>query len=650
MLNKLENNIFFLELDSDFRVVNSDPELENKLNKFNFESKNISDIFPISAETKEIISSRTDRAIVFLEDSNIQLTFVPNYRSEKKYGYLVEISFIEDFLIYLKNKKDNFFSEFDYVLNKLNADIALGVDFNSFFENIVKYAVKLTQANFGSIIFIEKNIKERFGPIIYPDDIWIEAQVYLNIIYSNLSKINIWFSFNRNTLFFSKKDRSIIETLADNLSDDEILYLIPVYLENSLLSAIMLHIKKHENLEKTIYKIESFSGISALYISNFILKEQWILNEKKSTKYEKTEQIIKKTNSLAHDFNNILHSTYLSFSSLKSKLENKENIAELLSTIDKNLRIALNISSDLLSIGRSKLKRKSVIKTDEIVFDLSKTLKQIIPPNIKVNYNVENNLPEFIGNETELFQMLLNLVLNSKDAIENEGNIWISASYYEKNNSFNEAPLIPAGSYIMFSVKDDGKGIPKEALPHIFDPYFTTKGKKGAGLGLSIVKDILQSHNGFIFVESEELKGTEIKCFIPTGYKRQISEFNDIKIILVVDDEEIIRNILAELLEANNYEVICASDSRQALKILKEEIKADLALIDHNMPEISGIECIKHIRKINPDLPIILTTGDVNKLDINEIYSLKIDKILEKPYDFEQVYLAIKSILNKEND
>lgn len=650
MKNDIENNVYFLELDANFRVLNSDPELEKKLKISNIENKFIYEIFQLSDETKEIISSRKDRTNVLLDDSNIQLTFVPNFHGDEKAGYLLEIIFSEDYFILQNKSKTSFNSDFDYALTKISHDISIGLDFNSLIENILKYVVKISDSSFGALIFIEKNIKEKFSPIVFPEERWLEAQSILANISSNLPKINIWFSFNRNALVFKGNEHDIFEININPSDTDHTYLLAPIFFDNLLLATLLLKSKNNNVNDKFIYKIETFAGILALSISNHLLKEQTIISEKKSSKFEKTEQLIKKANSLAHDFNNVLHTIFLLFSSLRKKLEENNQLEELAINIERNIRLALNISSELLSIGRSQLKKKSVIRPAEIIVDLSKTLKQIIPSKIQINYNIDKEVSDFIGNETEIFQMLLNLVLNAKDAIKDSGNIDVEVANFLKTNSINEPPLIPPGSYVKFSVKDDGVGISQDILPKIFEPYFSTKGTKGTGLGLSIVKEIIQSHNGYIFAESQEGCGSTFTVFIPTTYKREKTESEEGKIILIVDDEEIIRNILAELLEANNFEVICASDPRQALKILKEEIKADLLLIDQNMPEMTGLECVKLIRKINSEIPIILTTGDINKLDMRDIYSLNIDKVLEKPYDFEQVYFAIKSILRKDHD
>jgi CheY-like chemotaxis protein len=240
------------------------------------------------------------------------------------------------------------------------------------------------------------------------------------------------------------------------------------------------------------------------------------------------------------------------------------------------------------------------------------------------------------------------LCVNAKEATEGKGEIKISA----RNTTINKEnlayfPMLNIGNYVRFSVQDNGVGIEEKNLTKIFDPYFSTKSKDtGSGLGLYVSYGIIKAHNGFIDVSSKPGAGTTFDVYIPAFEPpKEVPAESSEKIILLADDEPMLSELLAELLETNDYSVIKVTSGKEVLRILTEEIKVDLAIIDYNMPGMSGLDTIAEIRKLNLNLPIILSSGSMWVEDDSELLKYNINSQIQKPYEFETMLSTIQKLI-----
>jgi CheY-like chemotaxis protein len=200
---------------------------------------------------------------------------------------------------------------------------------------------------------------------------------------------------------------------------------------------------------------------------------------------------------------------------------------------------------------------------------------------------------------------------------------------------------------LYFSVSDSGTGIKEENLQRIFDPYFSTKEKEtGSGLGLYVAYGIIKAHQGHIDVTSAENEGTTFEVFIPAYEPASFekSAFSN-KIILLADDEIMLRDLLAELLESSDYSVIRVQSGVEALKVLTEEIKVDLLIIDYNMPEMNGIECLKKIKELGIRMPVILSSGSLSFAEDLDMQELGVSSLLTKPYEFDTMLTTIQKLI-----
>jgi CheY-like chemotaxis protein len=197
-------------------------------------------------------------------------------------------------------------------------------------------------------------------------------------------------------------------------------------------------------------------------------------------------------------------------------------------------------------------------------------------------------------------------------------------------------------------VSDTGTGISEENVQKIFDPYFSTKEKEsGSGLGLYVTYGIIKAHKGYIEVESSKTAGTTFNVYIPAYEPAAVGSHSPSdKIILLADDEIMLRDLLAELLESNGYNVIKVSSSTEVLKVLTEEIKVDLVIIDYNMPGgMTGLDCVAKIRELNMEMPIILSTGSLVFDEDFDVNKMGISNMLPKPYEFDTMLSTIKKLI-----
>ena len=321
----------------------------------------------------------------------------------------------------------------------------------------------------------------------------------------------------------------------------------------------------------------------------------------------------------------------------------------LLDNIENCSIRARDLTKGLLSFGKPTPKRKELIKPNFLLSEISKVITQTFPKNITLKPEIQENLYDILGNGTEIYQVLLNLCVNAKEAMEgNGGIISLKANNItiDKNNLINY-PLLKKGNYVCFSVKDNGSGIDEENLQKIFDPYFSTKVKEtGSGLGLYVTYGIIKAHNGHVDVTSKLNEGTQFDVYVPSYEPTKVTPTSTTdKIVLLADDEIMLRDLLAELLESTGYNVIKVISGTEALKVLTEEIKVDLIILDYNMPEMNGLDCAAKIREFNKETPIILSSGSFGMDENTDIKGKGINSFVNKPYEFDTMLSTIQELL-----
>lgn len=357
---------------------------------------------------------------------------------------------------------------------------------------------------------------------------------------------------------------------------------------------------------------------------------------------------IRSIKNFAHDLNNILTSISNSSSLLAGSIGNTEKSNELLKNIENNSRRASDIIQQVLSDSEAKESVKRKVQPGNLLNELHNSLVNIIRKDILIDFRISDDLAPITANYSDIYRVLLNLCINASEAIKRKGNIVLKAV----NISSEELPeqINPVNdTYIKISVIDNGSGIRKKNLNKIFDKNFSTKSRdRESGLGLNIVKNIIEEHSGYIDVKSRWLFGTEFTIYLPA---REMFEKSDLsagpdKTILLADDEDSILELLTDLLESYDYKVIKAGNGAEVLKIFKKKMHIDLMIIDRKMPEMDGAECIMKLREADYTNPIILTSGSGSINSDAYIKKLAVQKVMTKPYDFIELLEEVKLLLD----
>ena len=534
-------------------------------------------------------------------------------------------------------------------LNELEKLFVLLVKENSLeviSKQIISKSVQLSVSDFGLIVHQEDGDKYEFQ-FHDPRDFITNKNESIKAIQSDFSFINKWLRLNKKSLLALNNKKNIGFNLTDILSCESLI-ISPCFFEDKLLATIIVGRKNgtYSAFERNI--VEQLAALLSFAISSLKTRELNTTLENRLLQAQKLETIGKLSSGMAHDFSNLLSSIFGSLNLLRNRVPANEDTERLIDNIENCSVRAKDLTKGLLSFGKPTPKRKELVKPNILLNEISKVISQTFPKTITFVKNVDENLHDILGNSTEIYQVLLNLCVNAKEATEGRGALILSAN----NISINEKniinyPLLKEGNYTCFSVQDDGTGIKEGDLQKIFDPYFSTKSKDtGSGLGLYVSYGIIKAHNGMIDVTSSVNSGTRFEVYIPAFEPLKVKKpVSSDKIILLVDDEEMLSDLLAELLESNDYNVIKVPSGKEALRVLTEEIKADLAIIDYNMPEMNGLETIKKIRELDFDMPVILSSGSFELNNSIDQDKLKINGRVEKPYVFETMLATIQKLI-----
>lgn len=535
-------------------------------------------------------------------------------------------------------------SSFNYVLSEifylLKSEKSVDTISNDFLERICISA----SADQGYITFLDDELHFSYASNS-TNIIEIDIATLIQEVQSNKNFLSKWFEANKKPLVVENNPMAVGYNFIPLFNSGSIL-LSPLFI-NDTLAAIIIVPSNNFTLHQ-ISDVNLFSTILSFAISNIRTLEINSNLENKLIQAQKLETVGKLAGGIAHDFSNLLSSIFGSVNLLRKKIPEREDTARLLDNIENCAVRAKDLTKGLLSFGKPTAKRRALIDPNILVLELIKVISQTFPKEIEFQQEIDDNLNNFLGNDTEIYQVLLNLCINAKEALSGKGyiNFKVCNILIDKNNNDRYPMLIP-GNYVKFSVKDNGSGIDEENLQKIFDPYFSTKHKEQtSGLGLYVSYGIVKAHKGQIEVKSEIGKGTCFEVFIPCIESEIISKSeNPNKIILLADDEFMLRDLLAELLESNDYVVIKVGSGAETLKVLREEIIVDLLIIDYNMPQMNGLDCVKQIREFNTKIPIILSTGSMSLTDEVDFRDYGLNSVVPKPYEFETMLKTIKKLI-----
>ncbi|NJN12094.1 MAG: response regulator [Richelia sp. RM2_1_2] len=365
---------------------------------------------------------------------------------------------------------------------------------------------------------------------------------------------------------------------------------------------------------------------------------------------QRLESIGTLASGIAHDLNNVLAPILMTAQLLESQLHD-ERSKRLLPILISNAKRGANLVKQVLAFTRGVEGDRTLLQPKHLINEIKQVIRETFPKTIQVSDEIPQNLWMISGDSTQLHQVMMNLCVNARDAMPKGGKLTISANNFIVDKNYAQMHLdAKLGSYIIISVADTGVGISPEILDRVFEPFFTTKELgKGTGLGLSTVLGIVKSHGGFINVQSNVNQGSNFQIYLPAQEIKEIPEEVEIdfptgegELILVVDDEDSIRDITKTSLESYNYKAITASDGIEAIALYAEyRDKISVVLTDIIMPAMDGLTTIRTLQKINPQVKIIAVSGLVSNDKVNAISDMGIKAFLSKPYTAKQLLQTI---------
>lgn len=394
---------------------------------------------------------------------------------------------------------------------------------------------------------------------------------------------------------------------------------------------------------------------------DYILVINTDVSEKRRTeeqlfRAQRLESIGTLAGGIAHDLNNILSPILMSVGMLKLRNPDAET-AKWLDMIEKNTQRGSSLVQQVLTFARGLKGERVAVQVRHIVKDLIKVLSETLPKNIEVKSDVPADLPVISADPTQIHQVLMNLSINARDAMPEGGMLSIEASRVNIDDNYARmSPDAVPGEHIVIAVSDTGFGMAPDIKKQIFDPFFTTKDiGRGTGLGLSTVLTIVKSHGGFINVYSEPGKGSRFSIYFPVADAAAIEEsstttFDELagkgELVIVVDDEDYIRDVTKATLEKFGYRVLTAADGTEGLALFAQHGAETSAVVaDVAMPYMDGPSMVRAMRKMDPNLKMIMMSGLMNENQRNEIESLGITSVLSKPFTAENLLEELKKIL-----
>ena len=373
---------------------------------------------------------------------------------------------------------------------------------------------------------------------------------------------------------------------------------------------------------------------------------------------QKMEAIGTLAGGVAHDFNNLLGiitgNVELALDTVPESNQARFNLDE----IRKASWRARDVVRQLLSFARKTTFERKPTKIIPVIRESIQLLRATIPTNIEIRQNITNANDTVLADQTQIQQVLINLITNAYHALVETGGI-IEIGIQEivlKANSFSSTfDLIP-GKYLEIMVSDTGQGIAPKVIDRIFDPYFTTKGVgKGSGMGLSVVHGIIKSHSGAISVKSKIGKGTTFIILLPVIEKEAVQHAEPDEVfptgsenILFVDDEEAMTHVGRNRLEGLGYHVETRTNPVEALELFhRNQDLFDLVITDMTMPQMTGDRLVKEILKIRPDMPTILCTGFSENIDEEKAKEIGVCQYIEKPFNRSVLASTVRKALDE---
>ncbi len=406
----------------------------------------------------------------------------------------------------------------------------------------------------------------------------------------------------------------------------------------------------------TLVRDETGNPKSILSVSTDITEKKQL--EAQVLRAQRLESLGTLASGIAHDFNNILTPILAAAQLLPMKLPDlDERNLQLLRLIESSTKRGAELVKQILAFAKGGDGKHLPLQVRHLLAEIVQVARQTFPKTIQIY--MDRSTPEdcmVSADATQLHQVFMNLCVNARDAMPNGGTLSLSVETRFLDAAYTRMNLeAHAGVYVVITITDTGTGIPPELLDRIFDPFFTTKELgKGTGLGLSTVLGIVKNHDGFVKVYSEVGQGSEFKVYLPAIANTVLPSVEDKtlltgnqELILIVDDEPLIRQVTQTALETHNFRTLVASDGIGAIALYaehKQDIQA--VLMDVMMPNMDGLTAIRTLHKLNPKVKVIATSGLATNSQLAEQTGAGVQAFLSKPYTANELLDTLRHVLN----
>lgn len=378
--------------------------------------------------------------------------------------------------------------------------------------------------------------------------------------------------------------------------------------------------------------------------------------EERLRQLQKMEAIGRLAGGIAHDFNNLLTVILGNIEILLRKTKPEDPSHEKLKLIFETAEQASRLTTQLLTFSMGKSISQMNFNLNTLIHKIGRLLSRIVGEKIKFDLFLNPDVAYVKADPNQIEQVILNLVLNAKDAMPEGGKLTISTDNAELEES--DCKLTPGlipGKYSVIKISDTGTGISEKILDRIFEPFFSTK-EKGSGLGLSIVYGIVKQSGGHITVESRPGEGTTFRILLPASEERIDYLLKNEKKertfpvgkgkVLVIEDDQGVLEFIKDVLESSGYEVSVALNGEEGIKIAKENWKFAILIIDVILPKMNGFETAKEILRSSPEIKIIFMSGYPSN-EINQICAFENAFFLQKPFTPSILLEMIDNVLKK---
>lgn len=399
-------------------------------------------------------------------------------------------------------------------------------------------------------------------------------------------------------------------------------------------------------------------GISEDITERKLEQERQKAFERKLQETQKLESLGVLAGGIAHDFNNLLVSILGNVGLVLVDLEPDSPVREPVEQIKVASQRAADLTRQMLAYsgkGRFVMQR---INLNSVITEITQLLHVSISKNAQLKFNLMQNLPPIEGDVTQVRQVLMNLIVNASDAIgDRQGTISLTTGTVNADREYLSgsfmAPDLPEGQYAFVEVADDGVGMDKETQEKIFDPFFTTK-FTGRGLGLAAVLGIVRGHGGAIKVYSEPGRGSVFRVLFPikdSAHEAEKAPTDTLKskgngTVLVIDDEEVVRNVTKRMLARLGYTPLLADDGPAGVDIYqKQQSEIVCVLLDMTMPRMSGEETLGHLKRINPNVRVLLMSGYSEQEAGNRFNGKGVSAFMQKPYTPQDLQEKLNEVL-----